>query len=124
MNEQFGSPSEWQRHHTHQWIEKLSRLKTDRQIIFEGQMNIAFIQEAFEKVADPHYQIILIDCTAKEMNRRLIEERNQPELANEDMKNWLAYLRNQAQALGISILNTANQPLTHTLQELLLLVKR
>ena len=41
------------------------------------------------------------------MTFRLTHKRKQPELLTNDMKNWLAYLRNQALDLGVPIIDTS-----------------
>ena len=108
MIEGFGSEENWQKTMLHQWVEKLLQAYQDKKtIIFEGQVNLKFIQEAFMQHHFSNYQIILLDCDEKTMKKRLLEHRNQPELWNEDMKNWLHYLRNQAQEFKIPILNSS-----------------
>jgi hypothetical protein len=42
------------------------------------------------------------------MAQRLIEKRKQPELVNDKMKNWLLFLRNQANELKIPVIDTSN----------------
>ena len=69
-------------------------------------MNIKFIQEAFEQHGFVNYSIILVDCNEDEAMRRLGHERKQPELAHQDMKNWITFLRKQADELSIPILDT------------------
>ncbi len=111
MVRDYGSPSAWQKAKTVEWIEILIRkaAKNTTSIIFEGQMNLDFIIEGFKEHKFTEYKIILIDCEAGEIKRRLIEERNQPELANADMVNWLKFLRKQGQQYEVAIINTANK---------------
>jgi hypothetical protein len=42
------------------------------------------------------------------MEYRLTRKREQPELFNTNMKNWLRYLRNRAEKLGAPIIDTTN----------------
>ena len=42
------------------------------------------------------------------MEKRLVYGRKQPELFNEDMRNWLKFLRNQAKELGAIIIHSSN----------------
>jgi len=65
----------------------------------------------------------LIDCEEATMIKRLVEDRKQPELANQDMKNWLKYLRRQAQELGIPIINTSKSNLDESVKILLEIIK-
>lgn len=114
MIEQFGSPSGWQEAKTYEWMEILAKEKGKKTIIFEGQMNMDFIQGALVKNGFNDYQIVLMDCSEAEMKRRLIEDRNQSELANPDMSNWLRFLRNQASEKKIPIIDTTQRTIDQT----------
>jgi hypothetical protein len=48
----------------------------------------------------------LIDCNEEAMMHRLIYERQQPELATDDMFNRLRYLRNQASEYDAKVIDT------------------
>src|SRR3989338_816512 len=98
MVKEYGSGENWQRAKTFEWIEMM---------VMDGQSNMEFIKAGFEKQNFTNYKIILIDCEQDIMIKRLIDERQQAWLASEDMKNWLKFLRNQAQALNISIIDTS-----------------
>ena len=50
-------------------------------------------------------------------------DRGQPELANPRMDCWAAYLRGQADALKLSIIDTSNDPLNKSLTKLELIVR-
>ena len=104
---QYGSGREWQRAATKKWTSKILHEVSERIVIFEGQVNFDFILEAFRDEHFSQYVVILIDCDETEMERRLKEERNQPELINDKMRNWRNYLRKQAQELDAPIINTA-----------------
>jgi dephospho-CoA kinase len=107
MIKEFGSPSRWQQVKTQQWVKKIIKEYTYTRIFFEGQVNLEFIREAFEKESFENYKIILVDCEEKEMAHRLVYERNQPHLLTADMKNWLSFLRNQAAQLNVPVINTS-----------------
>jgi hypothetical protein len=70
------------------------------QVIFEGQVIIQFIKEAFADHNDFNYQFILVDCSEETMAARLTGDRDQPELLTPYMRNWLGYHRRQAQEMG------------------------
>ena len=53
-----------------------------------------------------HGGVLLLDCGTEERRRRLQIDRAQPELANFQMFAWAAYLRGQADALEIPVLDT------------------
>jgi len=108
MNEQYGSPSEWQKAMTFKWIEKLlSEYNEKKVIIFEGQVNLEFIKQGFAQNNFSNYKTILVHCNQQKMIERLTDKRKQPELATEDMKNWLEFLRKQAIKHGAKIIDTS-----------------
>ena len=88
------------------WITKLLYEIDQPFIILEGQVNLDFIREAFNDHHFQNFRIVLIDCNEEEMLRRLRSDRNQPELANADMRNWRAYLRKQAENYNVPIIDT------------------
>jgi len=79
--------------------------------------------EVLKDAAVVHAQIVLIDCDPVKRNQRLHQDRGQPELANPKMDCWAAYLRGQADALNLSIIDTSNQPIDKSFIELELLVR-
>ena len=52
------------------------------------------------------YRVVLVECEQDEREARLCGPRAQPELANPQMENWAAYMRGQADALGLDSINT------------------
>jgi hypothetical protein len=68
-------------------------------------------------------QIVLVDCEPVKRNARLHTDRSQPELANPQMDCWAAYLRGQADALKLSIIDTSNDSVEESLAQLELLVR-
>src|SRR5688572_21353057 len=106
MQQEFGSPSGWQRAKTYEWIDRLITSFTHQVIFLEGQVNLQFIREGFLKHHFTNYTIILLDCSEAEMEKRLTE-RMQPELFNKAMTNWLRFLRNQADELKIVRIDTS-----------------
>lgn len=108
MTKEFGSPSLWQKAKAEEWIQRLILTKGGEKVFLEGQVNLQFIREGFRKHNFENYQIILIDCTDKEMERRLVHLRKQPELYDPDMKNWLKFLRQQAAKFHSTIIENSD----------------
>jgi len=79
--------------------------------------------EVLNEAAIEYAQIVLVDCEPVKRNARLHMDRNQPELANPQMDCWAAYLRGQADALNLSIIDTSNDAIDKSLIELELLVR-
>jgi adenylate kinase family enzyme len=118
MKEIYGSPENWQRQMTFKWIKDLiSKYEKDEIVVLEGQANIQFILDAFKLNNFISYKIILVDCNETIMNERLTHERKQPEFANENMNNWLKFLRMQAKDLSIDIIDNSNLTVTQAFQQ-------
>ena len=101
----------WQRAMTLQWIERFAPyLQSRRSVLFEGQMRIAFIDEALRASGIDAARIVLVDCNDEIRRQRLSVNRNQPELADVHMMNWAAYLREEARRFGCEILDTGARP--------------
>ena len=66
-----------------------------------------FTRRGFEKENFKNYVIILLDCSEDVMAKRLVRDRNQPELFNADMRIWLKFLRNQAKEFGAFRIDTS-----------------
>jgi energy-coupling factor transporter ATP-binding protein EcfA2 len=58
------------------------------------------------------HQVVLVECEQAEREARLRGPRAQPELANQKMENWAAYMRGQADALALDIINTSGVPIS------------
>jgi hypothetical protein len=76
-----------------------------------------------DEAAIDYVQIVLVDCDPSKRNERLHMDRGQPELANPQMDCWAAYLRGQADALKLSIIDTSTDSIDKSLSELELLVR-
>jgi hypothetical protein len=64
------------------------------------------VRAALQRAGSPPAQIVLLDCGPEERERRLAGPRNQPELAGARMDAWAAYLRGQADALELPVIDT------------------
>tara|TARA_Y100000310_G_scaffold339688_1_gene433167 strand:- start:19377 stop:19907 length:531 start_codon:yes stop_codon:yes gene_type:complete len=125
MIKQSGSGENWQRDTTFKWIKKmLNEYKEKEIIIFEGQVNLKFIKDGFSQNNFSNFDIILIDCNEEIMTKRLTEDRKQPELLTQDMKNWLKFLRKQAKDLKVNIIYTSNKNKFEVLKSFELILKK
>lgn len=120
MIDEYTSPEKWQEEKTSFWINKILNEHKNKKVIIEGQVDLKFIIDAFSKYDFTEYKIILLDCDEEVMCERVIENRKQSYLIDDDMKNWLKYLRNQAKELDVIILNTSNK----TIEEIIYLFKK
>jgi len=109
----YGSTRMWQKAMTEAWIERLVREYHHAPlIIFEGQTDIEFIEAAFSALRFSRYKIILVSCTTETRKQRLVELRQQPELANPEMEAWSQYLSKQAEIKGLPELNTTRMSMS------------
>lgn len=109
MVKEYGSGENWQRAKTYEWIEKMVKGYPDKElVVMDGQANLEFIKSGFKKQNFKNYQIVLVDCEQDVMVKRLIDNRQQAWLASEDMKNWLKFLRKQAQDFGAPVIETSH----------------
>ena len=116
MIKEFGSPVAWQEAKTYEWVHKAVHNYDSEKIFLEGQVNLLFIKNGFQAEKFTKYTIVLVDCSAEVMEKRLREERNQPELANDKMKNWLVFLRKQAMEFGAIGIDTTYLSTKETLE--------
>jgi uridine kinase len=92
MIAEYGSCEKWQEEMTHKWMEKLTQI-TDKEFIFlEGSFNPEFAKNY------SHLFCIHADREIREM--RLITQRNQPELASQDMEDFAQMLKNNTLKMG------------------------
>jgi hypothetical protein len=102
----MGSVEGWQEWMTSHWVECLSRESHPIQL-FEGQTRPSFIRKALERHPEVEPVIILLDCRPEVRKHRLFHFRGQADLANPDMDQWAAYLTGQADALGLTVIDTS-----------------
>ncbi len=118
MITEFGSVEQWQKSKTLEWMQQIKKnYISDSTVIFEGQMRISFVKEAL-KATGLEAQIILIDCN-DEIRYSRLQERGQPELANQTMMNWANHLRNEALQNKLFILDTGSFSLEQSTSRLL-----
>jgi energy-coupling factor transporter ATP-binding protein EcfA2 len=107
MIRDHGSGEGWQRAMTHVWMQRLRDGGPDvRVAVLDAQTRPSFVREAFAAAGIRRGGIVLVDCLPEVRRARLVEERGQPELATAEMDMWSAYLRGQADALGLPVLDT------------------
>ncbi|WP_245257405.1 hypothetical protein [Methylocapsa acidiphila] len=108
----WGSGEAWQRAMTFAWMARIAGLgRQKRAVLFEGQMRLGFMREGLSSAGIADFNALLVDCDDETRTRRLVANRNQPELANTTMMNWASYLRREAQEAGYEILDTSRAPL-------------
>ena len=101
-----GGGDGWQAHATDQWIRRLAARRAGIAVL-DGQTRPSFVRASLARVGDPSARVVLFDCSPDERRRRLSGPRNQSELATDRMDSWAAYLRGQADALALPVIDTS-----------------
>jgi len=118
MNVQFSDPAQWQAYHTRRWIEHLSQTESADLVVLDSQARPNVIFDAATDAGFSAVHVTLIDCAHAERRARLLKNRAQPELDTLDMYAWAAYLRGQADALKLEIIDTTGTSLERSIHEL------
>jgi hypothetical protein len=104
----WGAEGAWQRAMTLNWMDRIAALRgVRRPVLFEGQMRIAFVQEGLLAAGITDARVILVDCDDATRARRLVTNRGQPELANQDMMTWAEFLRRETKESACDVLDTS-----------------
>ena len=108
MLRDFGGGEQWQSAATTKWVQMLAANPDHAAVaVLEGQTRPSFVRAALAEVPVTPTAIVLLDCTPVVRSARLSGARGQPELANAEMDRWAAYLRGQADALGLPVVDTS-----------------
>ena len=108
MEREFGGGEGWQAAATADWIDRLIQ-EPGEVVVLDGQTRPSFVQATLRRAGARLAQIVLMECTPEERRRRLTGPRAQPELASARMDLWAVYLRGQADALGLPVLDTTGR---------------
>lgn len=108
MAREWGGGERWQEHATQRWVDRLAT-NPDRAelVVLEGQTRPSFIMPRLGASGVPRWAIVVVDCAPGVRAERLRGARAQPELASPRMEDWARYLREQAVALGLPVLDTS-----------------
>ena len=107
MGREHGGPEGWQAQATADWLTRLAALEGDvRVAVLDAQTRPSTVLG--HQAARPPWdaQVVLLDCAPAVRAARLRGPRRQPELATARMDTWAAYLRGQADALGLRVIDT------------------
>ena len=125
MERKFGGGERWQAHATAEWLARLDAEPGDMDIaVLDGQTRPRFVLDAADRAPNSTLGVVLLDCSREARVVRLTGGRGQPELANERMDNWAVYLRRQADALGLPVIDTTDLSMSSTADRLEALVRQ
>jgi len=117
-------PSDVQADVLRHWITHLTRSESNVQLgVLDTQIRPHRALEVLNEAGIKNAQVVLVDCDPVIRNERLHVDRGQPELAHARMDCWAAYLRGQADALSLSIIDTSDGQVDKSLNTLERLVR-
>ena len=105
--ERFGDGTAFQAWALGEWITRLVQNEDRAEVaVLDAQVRPSAVRQAFASHGVVRGNVVLVDCSYEERNARLRGPRRQPELATPQMDAWAAYLRGQADALDLEIIDT------------------
>ena len=125
MQRDYGGGEQWQASATAEWLARLSDLPEDVCVaVLDGQTRPSFVFRDARRAASRTLNVVLLDCTSDVRAGRLHGPRQQPELANSQMDQWAAYLRGQADALNLAVIDTSSLTVSESADQLEAIVRR
>jgi hypothetical protein len=125
MDRDFGGGEKWQEHATAQWLTRFDELSDDTRVaVLDGQTRPSFVFDAADRAPTSALHVVLFHCSPDAREARLRGPRGQPELASDRMTNWADYLRDQATALGLPVVDTTMQTIAQATDYLESMVAR
>ena len=107
MERAFVRGVSWQAWATDEWLQWLHGLGPEvRVAVLDAQTRPSHVLGPQAKAGARAVNVALLDCSTEVREARLRIHRQQPELANPQMDNWAAYLRGQADALNLPVIDT------------------
>ena len=99
------------------WVSKLlQEVEQPSVAIIDAHIRPHLASQLLHKLGVPH-DVVMVDCDTELRHERL-RGRGQPELINSQMDGWAAYLRGQADALGLTIIDNSVAPLDESISSL------
>ena len=83
--------------------------------VLDTQIRPQDAREALRRLEVDVSRVVLVDCDHPQRHVRLRDSRGQPDLASPAMDCWAAYMRGQADALELPIINTTSAPVAESL---------
>lgn len=125
MERHYGGGEQWQAEATAEWLARLGSLPADiRVAVLDAQTRPSFVFGAARRAAPRAVHVVLFDCAAEVRAARLRGPRRQPDLVTARMDQWAAYLRGQANALNLSVIETTSLTVAEAASDLEAIVVR
>lgn len=125
MERDYGGGEQWQASATQEWLVQLGDLPEGiRVAVLDGQTRPSFVFGGAARAAPRTVHVALLECSSEVRGARLRGPRQQPELADARMEQWAAYLRGQADALQLVVIDTTSLTVGEAADQLEELVRR
>jgi hypothetical protein len=109
MDRDFGGGEQWQALTTQRWLDWFATDPDGADVyVLDAQTRPSFVSKAAERTGIAMVSVVLLDCAPSVRHTRLSELRGQAELSNSRMDCWAAYLRGQADALDLPVVETTS----------------
>src|SRR5262245_30330671 len=109
LERELGSSESWQAVTTRAWLDRLATDPDGADVyVLDGQTRPSVVRSASARAGTDLVRLVLLDCAAHARHARLAGPRGQPELTNARLDRWAAYLRGQADALELPVIDTTN----------------
>jgi hypothetical protein len=119
MERDYGSAEDWQMLITREWLVRLAALPSDVSLaVLDGQTRPSFVFEAAAVVTPSAVHVALLDCSSQVRNSRLRTSRKQSAPPDVKMDHWATYLRNEADALNLMVIDTTSMTITQAADDL------
>ena len=107
MRRDFVSPEQCQAFRTQQCLDQLATVADGTEVcVLDCQTRPSFVRVAAKRAHIAIARVVLLDAPADVRHERLAGSRGQPALCNPQMDSWAAYLRGQADALNLPVIDT------------------
>jgi hypothetical protein len=125
MDRDHGGAESWQSWATHEWLGRLAALGGRARVaVLDAQTRPSTVLEAPGAGSEWHGHVVLLDCSAAVRAARLRGSRGQPELVTSRMDDWAAYLRRQADALRLPVIDTSTLTVAESADQIEAIVRR
>jgi hypothetical protein len=125
MERDHGGPEQWQAKATAEWLTRLAALGGDTRVaVLDAQTRPSTVLGTPGSRMPWIAHVVLLDCSPEVRAARLHGPRGQPDLATGRMDCWAAYLRGQADALGLPVIDTSALTVAESAQHLEAIVRR
>jgi hypothetical protein len=107
MERDYGGGMQWQEWATREWLTKLRELADGTRLaVLDAQTHPSAVLDAASDDPRGDIHVVMLRCARDVRDARLHGPRGQPELATDRMESWASHLARDAEARGLTIIDT------------------